>query len=71
MLPDRVSDTGFQYVREVQSKKNKLINLLLSSDQSKEATATKSEAQVSTQWKARELGTTAYAKSQALRRFLS
>lgn len=60
-----------QYVRGVQSKKKKLISLLLASDQSKERKATESEAQVSNHLKAQCLGTIAYANSQELRKFLS
>lgn len=60
-----------QYVREVQSKKKKLISLLLASDQSKERKATESEAQVSDLLRIQYLGTTSYADSQELRKFLS
>lgn len=60
-----------QYVRDVQSKKKKLISLLLASDQSKERKATESEAQVIEYVEAPCLGTIAYVNSQALRKFLS
>lgn len=58
-------------MREVQSKKKKLINLLLASDQSKERKATESEAQVSDRSEAQRLDKIAYVDSQELRKFLS
>lgn len=58
-------------MREVQSKKKKLINLLLASDQSKERKATENEAQVCDVLDAQRLSKIANADSQELRKFLS
>lgn len=45
-----------QYVRQVQSRKKKLISLLLASDQAKERKATEREVQVRALWSAQVLG---------------